>query len=85
MKKVGFDLIPEDHPIVPIMLYDGKKAIQMANRLLTKGIYVVAFSYPVFPKLKARIRTQIFAAHTVQQIDKTVNAFTEVGNYMNII
>lgn len=57
----------------------------MANKLLTKSIYIVALSYPVIPKFKARVRTQISAAHTVQPIDKIVNAFTEVGNYMNVI
>ena len=85
MTEAGFDLIPGHHPIIPVMLYDEKKALKMADSLLKKGIYVIAFSYPVVPKSKARIRTQMSAAHTIRQIDKTVDAFVEVGKSMGII
>ena len=64
MTDAGFDIIPGVHPIVPVMLYDEKTAGEMAKRMMDKGIYVVAFSYPVVPKGKARIRTQVSAAHT---------------------
>ncbi|WHN66290.1 glycine C-acetyltransferase [Cysteiniphilum sp. QT6929] len=85
MTAAGFDLIPGEHPIIPVMLYEEKKAAEMAEKLLEKGIYVIAFSYPVVPKGLARIRTQMSAAHTLEQIDKTVQAFTEVGKEMGII
>lgn len=85
MTEAGFDLILGHHPIIPVMLYDEKKALKMADSLLKKGIYVTAFSYPVVPKSKARIRTQMSAAHTIRQIDKTVDAFVEVGKSMGII
>ncbi|MBK2125873.1 glycine C-acetyltransferase [Fangia hongkongensis] len=85
MTKAGFDLIPGEHPIIPVMLYDEKTASIMADKLLEKGIYVIAFSYPVVPKGLARIRTQMSAAHTKAQIDQTVKAFIDVGKEMNII
>lgn len=85
MMAAGFDLIPGEHPIIPVMLYEEKKAAEMAEKLLHKGIYVVAFSYPVVPKGLARIRTQMSAAHTPEQIDKTVTAFIEVGKEMGVI
>ncbi|WP_192483044.1 MULTISPECIES: glycine C-acetyltransferase [Cysteiniphilum] len=85
MTAAGFDLIPGEHPIIPVMLYEEKKAAEMAEKLLEKGIYVIAFSYPVVPKGLARIRTQMSAAHTLEQIDRTVQAFTEVGKEMGII
>ena len=85
MTNAGFDLVPGEHPIIPVMLYEEKKAAEMADKLLNKGIYVVAFSYPVVPKGLARIRTQMSAAHTVKQIDKTVTAFIEVGKDMGVI
>ncbi len=85
MMAAGFDLIPCQHPIIPVMLYEEKKAAEMAEKLLHKGIYVVAFSYPVVPKGLARIRTQMSAAHTPEQIDKTVTAFIEVGKEMGVI
>ncbi|WP_440994263.1 glycine C-acetyltransferase [Cysteiniphilum litorale] len=85
MTAAGFDLIPGEHPIIPVMLYEEKKAAEMAEKLLHKGIYVIAFSYPVVPKGLARIRTQMSAAHTLEQIDKTVQAFIEVGKEMGII
>ena len=85
MTAAGFDLIPGEHPIIPVMLYEEKKAAEMAEKLLQKGIYVIAFSYPVVPKGLARIRTQMSAAHTLEQIDKTVQAFIEVGKEMGVI
>jgi len=79
MTEVGFDLIPGHHPIIPVMLYDEKRAAKMADSLLKKGIYVIAFSYPVVPKSKARIRTQMSAAHTINQIDKTLMHLLKLG------
>jgi glycine C-acetyltransferase len=74
----GFDIKPGIHPIIPIMLYDAKLAQSMAEELLTAGIYVVGFSYPVVPQGQARIRVQISAAHTRQHLDYCLNAFTKV-------
>jgi glycine C-acetyltransferase len=74
----GFDIKPGIHPIIPIMLYDAKLAQSMAEELLTAGIYVVGFSYPVVPQGQARIRVQISAAHTCQHLDYCLNAFTKV-------
>jgi len=85
MSAAGFDLVPGEHAIIPVMLYEEQKAAEMASRLLDKGIYVIAFSYPVVPKGLARIRTQMSAAHTPIQIEKTITAFTEVGKAMKVI
>jgi glycine C-acetyltransferase len=85
MKKAGFDIIDGDSAIVPVMLYDAKLSQIMADELLKKGIYVIGFFYPVVPKDKARIRVQLSAAHTLDQIDRAVNAFTEVGKALNIV
>ncbi len=85
MEKAGFDLIPGDHPIIPVMIYDEKVAGEMAAKLLKEDIYVIAFTFPVVPKGTARIRTQMSAAHTLQQIDKAIQAFTKVGKEMGII
>jgi glycine C-acetyltransferase len=85
MQKAGFDLVPGEHPIIPVMLYEEKIAAEMAERLLAEGIYVIAFSYPVVPKGKARIRTQMSAAHTNEQIDQAIAAFTKVGKAMGIL
>lgn len=74
----NFDIIPGTHPIVPIMIYDEKKAALFAEKMVEKGVYVVAFSYPVVPKGKARIRTQVCASHTKQDIDFAVQCFKEV-------
>ena len=78
LTEVGFDIIDGVHPIVPIMLYDEKMAAAMAARMMEKGVYVVAFSYPVVPRGKARIRTQVSAAHTKEDIDYIVKCFKEV-------
>lgn len=84
MKATGFEIVDGIHPIVPIMLGDAKIATEMADRLLEKGIYVIGFSYPVVPKGKARIRTQISAAHSKEDINKAVKAFVEVKEEMGI-
>ena len=85
LTKAGFDLVPGNHPIIPVMLYDEKIAGLFAEKLLQHGIYVVAFSYPVVPKGKARIRTQMCAKHTTQQIEYAINAFTIVGKELSLI
>ncbi len=85
MTKLGFDLVPGEHPIIPIMLYDANLAAKMAELLLDEGIYVTSFSYPVVPKGKARIRTQMSAAHDIEHLDKAVAAFSKVGRALAII
>jgi glycine C-acetyltransferase len=85
MTAAGFDIIPSDHPIVPVMLGDAKLAQAMASQLLDEGIYVIGFFYPVVPKGAARIRTQISAAHTQEQLDKAIAAFTKVGTRLGVI
>jgi glycine C-acetyltransferase len=83
--KAGFDIKPGIHPIVPIMLYDARLAKAMAEDLLKKGIYVIGFSYPVVPMDQARIRVQISAAHTRDQLDICLEAFAEVGRKHDVI
>lgn len=85
MTELGFDLVPGDHPIIPVMLGDARLASDMADALLAKGIYVIGFSFPVVPKGQARIRVQISAAHTREQLNKAINAFAEVGRDMQVI
>jgi glycine C-acetyltransferase len=85
MAKVGFDLVAGHHPIIPVMLGDATLATRVANALLEEGIYVIGFSYPVVPKGKARIRTQMSAAHTEAQIGKAVAAFGKVGRALGAI
>ncbi|MDO4437905.1 MAG: glycine C-acetyltransferase [Eubacteriales bacterium] len=80
----GFDIIPGTHPCVPVMLYDEKTAAEFAKRMMAKGVYVVAFSFPVVPKGKARIRTQVCASHTKEDIDFIVKCFIEVRNEMGL-
>ena len=84
MEKVGFDLLPGEHPIVPVMLYNPKVAHEFARRMLDKGVYVVAFCYPVVPKGKDRIRTQISAGHTKEDLDFAVRCFREVKEEMGL-
>ncbi|NLB89740.1 MAG: glycine C-acetyltransferase [Clostridiales bacterium] len=84
MEALGFDLLPGDHPIVPIMLYDAKIAMEFADRMLKKGVYVVGFVYPVVPKEKARIRTQMSSSYTKEQIDQVVESFKEVRDEMGL-
>ena len=74
----GFDIIPGAHPCVPVMLYDEKLAVEYARRMMEKGVYVVAFSYPVVPKGRARIRTQVCASHTKEDVEFAVQCFKEV-------
>lgn len=85
MTAAGFDIIEGTHPIVPVMLYDASLSQKFANLLLDEGVYVIGFFYPVVPKGKARIRTQISAGHTFDQIDQTVAAFTKVGKELGVI
>lgn len=84
MEKLGFDLLPGEHPIVPVMLYDPKIAQEFARRMLEKGVYVVGFCYPVVPKGRDRIRTQISAGHTKADLDFAVRCFGEVKREMGI-
>lgn len=85
MAAAGFDIIESEHPIVPVMLYDAKIAQEMSRRLLEEGIYVVGFFYPVVPKDKARIRVQISAGHSGEQLKRAVEAFTKVGKELGVI
>ena len=85
MSAAGFELAGADHPIIPVMIGDARKASEMASELLKRGIYVIGFSFPVVPKGQARIRTQMSAIHTIEQLDKAIDAFIEVGREMEII
>ena len=85
MKKAGFDIIDGDSAIVPVMLYDAKLAQKMANELLKKGIYVIGFFFPVVPRDKARIRVQLSASHTKENLDKAIDAFVQVGTSLNVV
>ncbi|GBL05730.1 glycine C-acetyltransferase [Glaciecola sp. KUL10] len=85
MEAAGFTLSGKDHAIIPVMLGDAKLASVMAEKMLERGIYVVGFSFPVVPKGKARIRTQMSAAHTIAHIDQAVDAFIEVGKELGVI
>lgn len=85
MTKAGFDIKPGEHPIVPIMLYEAPLAQQFAEKLLSKGIYVIGFFYPVVAKGQARIRVQISAAHDKHHLDKAIRAFTEVGKELGVL
>ena len=84
MEKLGFDLLPGEHPIVPVMLYDPKVAHEFARRMLDKGVYVVAFCYLVVPKGRDRIRTQISAGHTKEDLDFAIKCFGEVKAEMGL-
>ena len=85
MRDAGFDIIDGDSAIVPVMLYDAKLSQTMANMLLDEGVYVIGFFYPVVPKEKARIRVQLSAAHSKDQLDKAINAFVKVGKKLDLI
>jgi glycine C-acetyltransferase len=85
MQALGFNLIPGEHPIIPIMLGDAPLAVRLAERMQNDGIYVVAFSYPVVPHGKARIRTQMNAAHSIPQLDRVISAFDRAGRDLGII
>ena len=85
MTSAGFDIKQGIHPIVPIMLYDANIAQIMSEKLLDEGIYVVGFFYPVVPKGQARIRVQISAAHSLENIDNAIQAFIKVGKELKVI
>ncbi|QSN63294.1 glycine C-acetyltransferase [Caballeronia sp. M1242] len=85
MSSLGFDLVAGEHPIIPVMLGDAQLASRMADALLEEGVYVIGFSYPVVPRGRARIRTQMSAAHTPDQIDRAVAAFARVGGSLGVI
>lgn len=85
LEKLGFDLVPGEHPIIPVMLKDAQLSATMAERLLAEGIYVISFSYPVVPHGLARIRTQMSAAHEREHLDKAVAAFAKVGAELGVI
>lgn len=85
MTAAGFTLAGADHAIIPVMLGDAKLASEMADRMLAEGVYVIGFSFPVVPKGQARIRTQMSAAHTRAQLDKTIDAFIRVGKDLGVI
>jgi glycine C-acetyltransferase len=85
MGETGFDIIPGEHPIAPIMLYEAPLAQEFATRLLDEGIYVIGFFYPVVPKGQARIRVQISAAHEREHLDRAIEAFTKVGRDLGVL
>lgn len=85
MTAAGFDILPGEHPIVPIMLYDARLSQNFAQELLNEGIYVIGFFYPVVPKGKARIRVQISAAHEQSDLEQAIAAFTKVGKSLGVI
>lgn len=85
IKELGFDIKPGNHPIVPIMLYDAHLAQEMSNELLDMGIYVIGFFFPVVPKGEARIRVQLSASHSIDQVNKALDAFEKVGKKLGVI
>jgi glycine C-acetyltransferase len=85
IQGLGFDLIPGEHPIIPVMLGDAPLAVNLAERVQAQGVYVVAFSFPVVPHGKARIRTQMSAAHSREQLDRVIRAFSSAGRDLGII
>ena len=85
MTDRGFNIVPGEHPICPIMLGDARVAGDMAQRMMDEGVYVIGFSFPVVPKGKARIRVQISAAHDTPQLERAVTAFAKVGRELGII
>jgi glycine C-acetyltransferase len=85
MQGLGFNLIPGEHPIIPVMLGDAPLAVKLAERVQSQGVYVVAFSFPVVPHGKARIRTQMSAAHSREQLDRVIQAFATAGRELAII
>ena len=85
MTAAGFDLLPGEHAIIPVMIYDAALAGKMAEEMLKRGIYVTGFSYPVVPEGRARIRTQMSAAHTKAHLDKAIESFVAVGKDLKIV
>ena len=85
LSELGFEIKGSDHPIVPVMIYDAKKAVKLSEMLLQSNIYVIPFSFPVVPKGEARIRVQLSSSHTTEQLDKAIEAFNDCGKKLNII
>lgn len=85
LSRLGFEIVPGEHPIIPIMLYDAKKSLQMAESLYEHGVYVISFSFPVVPENKARIRTQMSSCFTKEHLDTALEAFALVGKKLGII
>jgi glycine C-acetyltransferase len=85
MTRLGFDLKPGAHPIIPVMLGNARLATAMADRLLEEGVYVIGFSYPVVPHGQARIRTQMSAGHTSAHLERALAAFEKVGRELGVI
>ena len=85
MEKIGLTIKSGTHPIVPVMIGDAKIAQQMSEKLLKEKIYVIGFSFPVVPKNEARIRVQISATHTTEQLDSAINAFKKIGKELKLI
>jgi glycine C-acetyltransferase len=85
MGAAGFDLLPGEHPIIPVMLRDPKLAQDIARGLDARGVYVAPFSFPVVPKGQDRIRTQMSAAHTIDELDQAIAAFVETGRELRVI
>jgi glycine C-acetyltransferase len=85
MSALGFELVPGEHAIIPVMLGDAKLASEMSDRLLAQGIYVIGFSFPVVPRGQARIRCQMSAAHSREELDKAISAFASVGRELGVI
>jgi glycine C-acetyltransferase len=85
LERLGFDLLPGEHPIIPVMLGDAKLAQEMASRLFDEGVYVSGFFFPVVPKGQARIRTQMNAALTQEELDRALAAFGKVGKDLGVI
>jgi glycine C-acetyltransferase len=84
MGKLGFSILPGTHPICPVMLGDAALATKFADAMLARGVYVIGFSYPVVPKGKARIRTQISAAHSTEDLDRAIAAFAAVKRDLGV-
>ncbi|MGR3343019.1 MAG: aminotransferase class I/II-fold pyridoxal phosphate-dependent enzyme, partial [Paracoccaceae bacterium] len=85
MTALGFDLLPGEHPIIPVMLRDAQLAQDMAAALSDRGVYVTAFSFPVVPRGADRIRTQMSAAHSLDDLDRAIDAFAEVGRDLEVL
>lgn len=85
MTKAGFTLRGKDHPIAPVMLGDARLATEFAEAMLTEGIYVIGFSYPVVPKGLARIRVQLSAGHSTEEVKECIDAFVRVGKRLKVI
>jgi glycine C-acetyltransferase len=85
MTRAGFELLPGEHPIIPVMTHDAKLAQEMSRRLLEEGVYVIGFFFPVVPRGAARIRTQMSAAHSREDLDFAIEKFTKVGRELGVI